>query len=76
MAHLQADGFHSFDFTIGNYLYKEGFQVVQEPLLEILQPISLRGHLSVLQTRARESLRRFPMGRNAIRSFMRSKQQS
>lgn len=60
MRALRAEGFRTFDFTLGAYDYKRRLQAETVELCEIVTPLSLRGVPSWSVTRARALLRASP----------------
>ncbi len=45
MQEFHARGLREFDFTIGDYPYKETFRVVRTALVDVELPITLKGHM-------------------------------
>jgi CelD/BcsL family acetyltransferase involved in cellulose biosynthesis len=74
MRHLSADGITAFDFTIGNYAYKQSFRPEQTPLLEVVEPLSPRGRIALgraaLAERAKELVRAVPQLERGVRRMM------
>ncbi len=60
MMHLYDEGLRHFDFSIGNYDYKRRFGVTQTPLVDVVEPLSLRGMPAAAKARAIGALRRHP----------------
>jgi CelD/BcsL family acetyltransferase involved in cellulose biosynthesis len=56
MRHLHAEGYRTFDFTIGNYPYKRRLGAKQRALAERLEALSAKGLLAVTRHRARRWL--------------------
>lgn len=54
---LHSEGVTEFDFTTGDYPYKRGFAVQQEPLYEIQCGVSLRGRVALTRQNALESVK-------------------
>jgi CelD/BcsL family acetyltransferase involved in cellulose biosynthesis len=54
---LHQQGIKRFDFGIGDYRYKDGFQVHHEPVVEIVVPLSLGGRLTLGVERAGEQVK-------------------
>ncbi|MEM9365350.1 MAG: GNAT family N-acetyltransferase [Planctomycetota bacterium] len=52
MEYLHGEGITEFDFTTGDYPYKQGFAVEQEPLYEVQLGISLRGRVALKRRQA------------------------
>jgi CelD/BcsL family acetyltransferase involved in cellulose biosynthesis len=61
---LYRDGVRHFDFTTGDYPYKEGFGVEREALWELHLPLSMRGRVTARREKVVEDLkaqlRRYP----------------
>jgi CelD/BcsL family acetyltransferase involved in cellulose biosynthesis len=62
MINLHEGGVRVFDFTIGNYKYKEAFILEQDPLFEVVHPITMRGRLIVGKDDARNRVRKLVEG--------------
>ena len=60
---LHARGVRRIDFSIGDYGYKENFNIGWEPLADLALPLSWRGWPRVAAGRARAALRRSPLAR-------------
>lgn len=70
MAHLHDDRVRNFDFTIGNYGYKDAFNVVQDRLVEIIKPLTLRGQCIVGGHRAKRNLKELMERRPAVKTAL------
>lgn len=70
MAALHAQGVRHFDFTIGDYAYKRGFQPDRLSLHEISIPLSWRGAMHVAFTRLARNLKRFLKDRWPLKKGM------
>lgn len=57
---LYQEGRRSFDFTTGDYPYKRRLGVAAIPLVDVTQARSWRGTTTVLQARAKSTLRQYP----------------
>lgn len=64
-------GFRSFDFTIGDYAYKRGFEVARIPLAMIEEPLSWRGWPSLGYRNAKAYVKRHPALARMVRSALR-----
>lgn len=64
-------GFRSFDFTIGDYAYKRGFEVARLPLVMIEEPLSWRGWPSLGYRNAKAYVKRHPALARIVRSALR-----
>ncbi|GLS46356.1 GNAT family N-acetyltransferase [Methylobacterium brachythecii] len=60
MAALHAEGYRSFDFSIGNYDYKRRFGVTPTPLVDFTESLGLAGIPATLRAAAAGGLRRYP----------------
>ena len=68
MRHLHDQGFHKFDFTIGDYAYKRRLKVNQIDLYDYRHALSLKGqaYLSLLSLKA--ALKSSPLARSTLES--------
>ncbi len=68
---MHAAGLTEFDFTIGDYAYKETFRVERTPLVDVIRPLTLRGRATFGFERAgmrtREHLRSMPFLYEALK---------
>lgn len=60
LALLHADGYRSFDFSIGNYDYKRRFDTISQPLFDYVVPLGWRGTKAAARARLVGHLRRYP----------------
>lgn len=60
MKMLHAEGFRSFDFTIGDYSYKRRIGVTPVPMVEATMALSPLGWPEVLRIRAKAAVKRHP----------------
>ncbi len=67
MKMLHAEGYRSFDFTIGDYSYKRRIGVTPVPMVEAVTPLSPLGWPEVAKTRAKAAIKRHP----ALLTFVR-----
>lgn len=63
MMALHARGVRTFDFSIGDYAYKENFRIGRAPLFEAAVALSLGGRLEATRLNLRAALRRSPLAR-------------
>jgi CelD/BcsL family acetyltransferase involved in cellulose biosynthesis len=73
MMALHERGLRRFDFSIGDYGYKENFNIGTEPLIDLAMPLSWRAWPSIAMGRARAALRRSPLARR-LRDSLKAKQ--
>jgi CelD/BcsL family acetyltransferase involved in cellulose biosynthesis len=68
------EGLRHFDFTTGNYAYKDAFGVSHYPLFELKLPLSVRGRLHLGRAEVVESLktriRRHPRFYESLKSWV------
>lgn len=64
-------GFRSFDFTIGDYAYKRGFEVAHVPLSMVEEPLSWRGWPSLGYRNAKAYVKRHPTLARIMRGALR-----
>ncbi len=64
---LHADGFRTFDFTIGDYAYKRRLGAIAEPLHDVEAALSWRGAPMVAASRARAAARGDARLANAVK---------
>ena len=72
MMALHERGIRRIDFSIGDYGYKENFNIGWEPLADMALPLTWRAWPSVAAGRAKAALRRSPLARR-LRDGMRRK---
>lgn len=63
MMALHAEGVRRFDFSIGDYGYKENFNIGSEPLADMAVTLSWRGWPAAVIRRTRSALRSSPLAR-------------
>lgn len=71
MMALHETGVRRFDFSIGDYHYKDGFNLGSEPLFDLALPLSWRGWPAAMARRTRAALRNSPLARRIKDSFAR-----
>ncbi|WP_375409517.1 GNAT family N-acetyltransferase [uncultured Methylobacterium sp.] len=71
MAHLHAQGYRAFDFSVGDYDYKRRFGVEPTPLVDLVAPLGWRGLWATAESRARNFVRRRPTVRQFARRILR-----
>lgn len=54
---LHQQGVRHFDFTTGNYDYKNGFRLQQQPLVDVTMPLSMRGRVKLGRERVAEDVK-------------------
>ena len=72
MMALHERGIRRFDFSIGDYGYKDNFNIGTEPLMDMALPLSWRSWPRIAMSRARAALRQSPLARR-IRNGLRGK---
>ncbi|HKY90910.1 MAG TPA: GNAT family N-acetyltransferase, partial [Nevskiaceae bacterium] len=71
MAALHAQGVRHFDFTIGDYYYKKGFQPDTVPLHDVQLPLSWKGRLPVGIADAKRAAKAYVKARPGLEAFAR-----
>ena len=71
MEALYRRGFRTFDFTIGDYRYKRGFEVARVPLAEISEPLSWHAWPSLGYAGAKNYVKRHPRLAGLVRTALR-----
>ncbi len=70
---LHGEGLRHFDFTTGNYTYKNSFKVEREPLFDASVPLSIRGRLHIWRKAglagAKQQINRSAPLRRVVRSL-------
>lgn len=69
MMALREEGVTRFDFSIGDYGYKENFKIGTEPLYELALALSWRGWPQAVARRTRGALRASPLARRIKERF-------
>lgn len=63
---LHAKGVHRFDFSVGDYAYKQNFQIGRRPLFDIAIALSLAGQMKAARINLRAALRGSPLARRLM----------
>jgi len=71
MEALHRQGYHVFDFTIGDYGHKRAFEVERVPLVSIHESLSWRGWSTVGYEGAKAFVKRYPAIEKLARKVMR-----
>lgn len=66
MMALHAKGIRTFDFSVGDYAYKENFRIGSAQLFDTAVPLSLMGRLKTARINLRAALRRSPLARRLM----------
>lgn len=79
MHDLHGDGVRHFDFTIGDYPYKQGFGVQSAELIDVVVPLSMRGRVHLRRRGmiddVKTRLRRYPRVYETVKKFAVSRPQ-
>jgi CelD/BcsL family acetyltransferase involved in cellulose biosynthesis len=71
MGALHAQGVRHFDFTIGDYYYKKGFQPDHVELLDLQMPLSWKGAIHVRVADAKHAAKAYVKARPGLEAFVR-----
>ncbi|MFT3809197.1 MAG: GNAT family N-acetyltransferase [Micropepsaceae bacterium] len=63
---LHAGGVRRFDFSVGDYAYKENFRIGHAPLFDAAMPLSLAGKIKAARINLRAALRQSPLARRLL----------
>ncbi len=63
---LHAQGVRRFDFSVGDYAYKENFRIGHAPLFDAAVPLSLAGKIKAARINLRAALRQSPLARRLM----------
>lgn len=66
MIGLHAKGVRRFDFSVGDYAYKENFRIGKAPLFDSALALSLTGQLKAARINLRAALRQSPLARRLM----------
>jgi CelD/BcsL family acetyltransferase involved in cellulose biosynthesis len=66
MIALHAKGVRQFDFSVGDYAYKENFRITTAPLFDTAIALSLAGKMKAARINLRAALRQSPLARRLM----------